>query len=130
MPPHKLRLKIGSRIVLLRNFTIHLHHAMEHVGSSGNVLEATILIGKFNGEIVQLPRVPITFNRLQSPIRLNFAMTINKYQGHFSLIWVAYSRVGKPTNLFTLAKDRSTKNNVNRLTINDIKILYCYNLKC
>ena len=53
-----------------------------------NVLEATILTGTFKGEVVLLPRIPmipsestIPFRRLQFPIRLAFAMSINKSQG-------------------------------------------------
>ncbi|GFW12955.1 hypothetical protein TNCV_3328871 [Trichonephila clavipes] len=46
----------------------------------GKILEATILIGKFQGEVVLLPRIPmipsdspIPFKRSQFPIRLAFA---------------------------------------------------------
>ena len=53
----------------------------------GNILEATILIGKFQ-EVVFSSRIqmipsdsPIPFKRLQFSIRLAFAMAINKSQG-------------------------------------------------
>ena len=53
-----------------------------------NIIQATILNGKFRAENVLLPRipmiptgVPIEFKRVQFPIRLAFAMTINKSQG-------------------------------------------------
>lgn len=53
-----------------------------------NIIEATILNGKFRAENVLLPRipmiptdVPIEFKRVQFPIILAFAMTINKSQG-------------------------------------------------
>jgi ATP-dependent DNA helicase PIF1 len=54
-----------------------------------NIIEATILNGKFKGEHVLLPRilmiptdVSFEFKRLQFPVRLGFAMTIKKAQGH------------------------------------------------
>lgn len=87
-----------------------------------NVIEATILKGKFKGEDVLIPRIPMipsdlpfNFKRLQFPVRLAFAMTINKAQGQslemcglnleypvFShgQLYVACSRVGKPSDLF------------------------------
>ncbi|XP_050065399.1 ATP-dependent DNA helicase pif1-like [Aphis gossypii] len=98
-----------------------------------NILEATILSGKFKGDIVLLPRIPliasespISFKRLQFPICLAFAMTINKSQGQTMSIWgldlentcfshgqlyIACSRVGKPSNLFVLAKDKPVHSN-------------------
>jgi hypothetical protein len=54
-----------------------------------NNIEATILNVKFKGEDVLLPRIPMIlidtsfeFKRLQYPVRLDFAMPINKAQGH------------------------------------------------
>ena len=53
-----------------------------------NLIEATIICGKFKGSHVFIPRIPlvtsnyaIEFKRLQFPIKLIFAMTINKSQG-------------------------------------------------
>jgi ATP-dependent DNA helicase PIF1 len=50
-----------------------------------NIIEATILNRKDKGEDVLLPRIPMIptdmpfeFKRLQLPVRLAFAMTINK----------------------------------------------------
>ncbi|GFU17137.1 ATP-dependent DNA helicase [Trichonephila clavipes] len=54
----------------------------------GNILEATLLSGKLQGEVVLLPQIPddsfrltYPFKCLQFPILLAFAMTINKSQG-------------------------------------------------
>lgn len=69
--------------------------------------------------------MPFEFKRIQYPIRLAFAMTPNKSQGQslsvcglnlenecFShgQLYVACSRVGKPSALFVLAPDNKTKN--------------------
>lgn len=90
-PPHNLQLKIGSPIILLQNFNPpQLCNGTRLIIKkiTGNILEATILTGKFKGKVVLLPRIPmipsdstIPFKRLQFPIRLAFAMSINKSQG-------------------------------------------------
>ncbi|GFW59031.1 uncharacterized protein TNCV_2831371 [Trichonephila clavipes] len=71
----------------------------------GNILEATILIEKFQGEVL-LPRIPmipsgspIPFKRLQFPIHLAFAMTINKSQEKIELREDLKSRRGLAVSL-------------------------------
>ena len=69
--------------------------------------------------------MPFNFKRLQFPVRLAFAMSINKAQGQslkvvginlespcFShgQLYVACSRVGTPKNMFIFAPDGKTKN--------------------
>jgi ATP-dependent DNA helicase PIF1 len=90
-----------------------------------NIIEATILNVNFKGEDVLLPRIPMIptdmtfeFKRLQFPVRLAFAMTINKAQRHrykcveenpcFShgQLYVACSRVGKLSDLFVYTPEK------------------------
>jgi ATP-dependent DNA helicase PIF1 len=140
MSPYNLQLKVGSSVILLRNLNPpRLCNGTRLVIKKlmKNVIEAIILNGKFRGENIILPRIPIVpidvpiqFKRLQFPIRLAFAMTINKYQGrtmsicglglsilYFShgQLYVACSR----TIQFVLAKDGIAKNIVHSVTLRD-----------
>ncbi|CAM4834521.1 unnamed protein product [Rotaria magnacalcarata] len=135
MPSHNLVLKVGSPIMLLRNLNaarlcngtrLCVKHIMPHV------IEATILTGCAKGEDVFIPRIPMVpndmplqFKRLQFPVRLAFAMSINKAQGQslkvaginlgapcFShgQLYVACSRVETGNNLYVFAPDGKTRN--------------------
>lgn len=97
-----------------------------------NVIKATIVKGKYEGEAVLIPRIPMIltdlpfeFKRLQSPVHLAFAITINKSQSQslevcginlefpcfvHAQLYVAFSRVGKPSSLFVYAPGNKTKN--------------------
>jgi ATP-dependent DNA helicase PIF1 len=103
-----------------------------------NVIETIILNGKFRGENILLPRipiiptdVPIQFKRLQFSIRLAFAMTIIKSQGQMifvcglDLSTLCFSpgqltwRALEPSSLFVLMKYGITKNIVHSVALRD-----------
>ncbi|XP_029054625.2 uncharacterized protein LOC114881908 [Osmia bicornis bicornis] len=135
IPPHVVTLKIGVPVILLRNINpprLCNGTRFSVKKMMNNIIEAKILNEKFKGEDVLLPRIPMIptdmpfeFKRLQFPVQLAFAMTINKAQGQslqvcglnlenpcFShgQLYVTCSRVGKPSDLFVYAPDGKTKN--------------------
>jgi hypothetical protein len=94
MPPHRLILKSGAVIMLLRNIDIKkglcngtrliVHHALKHI------IDAKVLTGACRGARIFIPRIklapsdvnlPFILERRQFPIRLAYSMTINKAQG-------------------------------------------------
>lgn len=95
LPPHELKIKKNCPIILLRNLDPHngLCNGTRLVvrGFDKNAIDAEIVDGQFAGNRVFLPRIPLSpseditlpfkFKRKQFPIRLSFAMTINKAQG-------------------------------------------------
>lgn len=135
LPAYKLCLKVGSPVMLLRNFNPPklcngtrlqvktLHH---------NVIEATVFTGCAQDESMFIPRLPLIpsdypfmFKRLQFPLKVCFAITINKSQDQslkmagivlrdhcFShgQFYVACSRVSSPYNLVILSLERKTTN--------------------
>uniref|UniRef100_K4AMU8 ATP-dependent DNA helicase n=1 Tax=Setaria italica TaxID=4555 RepID=K4AMU8_SETIT len=95
LPPHLLKLKIGCPIILLKNIdpANGLCNGTRLVvrGFQKNSIDAEIVLGQHAGKRVFLPRIllcpsddemsPFQFKRKQFPIRLSFAMTVNKSQG-------------------------------------------------
>ncbi|XP_025411756.1 uncharacterized protein LOC112684433 [Sipha flava] len=136
MPYHKLILRVGTPIMLLRNLKppkLCNGTRLKVKAVHRNTVEATILTGCAKGETVFIPRIPLIpndhpfeFKRLQFPLKVCFAMTINKSQGQtlkfagiglrencFSheQFYVACSRVSTPSSLVILSStNRSVKN--------------------
>lgn len=94
LPNHKLCLKVGSPVMLLRNVDqqqglcngtrLQVKRLCEHV------IEATVISGSHVGHVTYIPRMKLTssdkkmpfqFQRRQFPVSVCFAMTINKSQG-------------------------------------------------
>jgi hypothetical protein len=101
LPRHDLRLKLNVVVMLLRNFDVRrglcngtrliVRDMKEHV------LRCETIDGFHKGEHVLIPRfildsddfkLPVQFTRRQFPLRVSFAMTINKSQGQ------TFDRVG------------------------------------
>ena len=125
VPSHCIKLKIGVPVILMRNLSAPrlCNGTRLRVTRIGiNIITAEVLTGSGKGDIVLIPKIPIIpndlpfqFKRLQFPIKLAFALTINKSQGQtmkfagidltnncFShgQLYVACSRVSNPKNLY------------------------------
>lgn len=94
LPPFKLDLKVGCPIMLLRNIApkdgLCNGTRLVVVKCADFVIEAQILTGDKHGNRVFIPRISLApsssesvvkMTRRQFPVRLAYAMTINKSQG-------------------------------------------------
>ncbi|KAL3025163.1 hypothetical protein AAZX31_04G165700 [Glycine max] len=134
IPNHKLRIKIGTPIILLRNLDQEdglcngTRLIVTKLGT--NVVEAEVITGPNVGHRTYIPRMnmcpsdspwPFKLIRRQFPFIISFAMTINKSQGqslaHVGLylrnpifchgqLYVALSRVQSKKGLCILIHDK------------------------
>ncbi|KAK9065378.1 hypothetical protein SSX86_016761 [Deinandra increscens subsp. villosa] len=94
LPSHSLELKVNTPVILLRNInqTCGMCNGTRLIVTQllPRVIEATIITGTSIGKRVYIPRItflhddkelPFIFRRRQYPLRLCYAMTINKSQG-------------------------------------------------
>ena len=101
IPPHRLTLKVGCPIILLRHIDpkrgLTNGTRLQVVAMHRHFIDAKVLTGKAVNERVFITAMPLTpsdtdlpfaFRRKQIPINLAYAMTINKSQGQ------TFDRVG------------------------------------
>ena len=141
MPLSKLALKIGAPVMLLRNLDqpngLNNGSHMIIARVLRRCLEGRLLGGDHDGELRIIPRIPLTslegelpfiLTWRQFPVKLCFAMTINKSQGQslktvgldlrvpmFShgQLYVALSRVTDVSNLTVLLPEQANSNTTN-----------------
>ncbi|OWZ15856.1 LOW QUALITY PROTEIN: Helitron helicase [Phytophthora megakarya] len=134
IPPHKLMLKKGIPIMMMRNLNPDLGLCngtrLRIVDLKDHVIHATIMTGERRGQHVLIPRIvfisdndasefPFRLRRKQFPVQPAFAMTINKAQGqtvqylglnlathHVSrMLYVALSRVSERSRFKALIEN-------------------------
>ncbi|XP_011859489.1 PREDICTED: ATP-dependent DNA helicase RRM3-like [Vollenhovia emeryi] len=147
LPPHELRLRKYSVIMLIRNLNISEGLCngtrLLVLDMDNNLLRCEIISGNKIGEIIFLNRItlyceniyPFTFKRRQFPVKLAFAMTINKSQGqtfekvavdlrkdvfNHGQLYVALSRVRSWDSLKVYVEDNNQSNKVKNYVYKEI----------
>lgn len=138
LPEHKLKLKVGCSIMLMRNLNSGMGLSngtrLKICTLLQNTIECEIVSGKSAGEKVFIPRItcvsnckqlPFQIRRRQFPIKVCYAMTINKSQGQtlnkigillsrpiftHGQLYVALSRAKKASNVKIVASPNSLFN--------------------
>ncbi|XP_063981041.1 ATP-dependent DNA helicase PIF1-like [Diachasmimorpha longicaudata] len=122
LPPHELRLRNNCIIMLIRNLRVNegLFNGtrLQVLELANNLLRCRILTGEKAGDIVFIHRItlfcedtyPFTFKRRQFPIKLAFAMTINKNVFNHGQLYVAFSRVRSWDSLIIFLGDQRENN--------------------
>lgn len=137
LPPHKLKLRVGVVIMLLRNLSpedgLSNGTRLKIVSLRPNAIVAEILSECNRGAVVFIPKLElesgrsnlaITMKRLQFPVIPAYAMTINKSQGQtldkvgiylndvvfaHGQLYVALSRCRNKQNIKIFVKDQDTR---------------------
>ncbi|KAH1087266.1 hypothetical protein GYH30_018698 [Glycine max] len=150
IPNHKLKLKVGTPIMLIRNLdqTDGLCNGTRLIITKlrSNVIEAEAITGPNSRNRTYIPRInmspsespwPFKLIRRQFPFIVSYAMTINKYQGqslhHIGLylphpvfshdqLYVALSRVKSKDGLHILIHDNdgNPKNITSNVVYNEV----------
>lgn len=124
LPPHILKLKVGCLVMLLRNLDYSrglCNGSRLRIRMMGRrFVECVVLTGEHAGANVILPRIPVQnkdsnsksivqFTRRQFPIRLAYAMTINKSQGQsLKYVGINFAREVFSHGQFYVAVSRCT----------------------
>ena len=139
LPEHELHLRVDSVVILLRNMDIKGGHCngtrylVKHIGEYRLVLHKLEAGPDDKDKVLILPRIPLRYNgvdlpfeicRLQFPVKLAFALTINRSQGQsvskcgillpknvwtHGQIYVAFSRCGNPNKIHVWAEQEQFK---------------------